>query len=186
MRRNVLVPAIVLGCLILAAVASAQSVASADILRATVTVDAIDKAQRVLTVRDEHGAKDTFRAPADMKRFDELKVGDRINLTYYMAKAFEVRKRDSSEPAPKAVGTSGTAIARSDGPLPGAAITEQRTETVWVKATDLNNALLTVVLPNGRIIKHKVQDPSLMKGIVADDRIDITYAEGLLVEVERP
>ena len=31
-----------------------------------------------------------------------------------------------------------------------------------------------------------VQDPSLMKGNVADDRIDITYAEGLLVEVDRP
>ena len=127
--------------------------------------------------------------PAEVKRFDELKVGDRINLTYYMAKAFEVRKRDSNEPAPKAVGTTGTGgvdIARSAGPLPGAAITERRTETVTVKATDLEKAMLTVWLPNGRIITHKVQDPSLMKGIVADDPIDITYEEGLLVEVERP
>ena len=186
MRRNLFVPATALCCVIIAAVASAQSAASADILRATVTVDAIDKAQRVVTVRDEYGVRDTFRAPAEVKRFDELKVGDRINLTYYLAKAFDVRKRDSNEPAPKAVGTSGTTVARSDGPLPGAAVTERRTETVWVKATDLNNALLTVVLPNGRIIKHKVQDPALMKGIVADDRIDITYEEGLLVEVERP
>ena len=93
MRRHLLVPVMSLCTLVIAAVASAQSAASADILRASVRVDAIDKAQRVVTVRDEKGNKDTFHAPPEMQRFDELKVGDRINLTYYQGIAFEVRKR---------------------------------------------------------------------------------------------
>lgn len=190
MRRHLLVPVMTLCTVFIAALASAQSVGSADILRASVRVDAIDKAQRMVTVRDEKGNKDSFHAPPEMQRFDELKVGDRINLTYYQGIAFEVRKRDSTAPAastPQPVGTSGTAeITRGTGPLPSGAITQRRTATVTVKATDLPNAMLTVVLPSGRIAKHKVQDPSLMKGIVADDKIDITYAEGLLVEVERP
>jgi hypothetical protein len=173
--------------------AAAQSAGSADVLTATVTVDAIDKAQRMVTVRDERGRKDTFHAPAEMQRFDELKVGDRINMTYYQGVAFEVRKRDAAAPATveapaeKPVGTSGTTeITRGAGPLPSGAITQRRTATVTVKATDLPNQLLTVWLPSGRVATHKVQDPEMLKGIVADDKIDITYAEGLLIEVERP
>ena len=193
MQRHLLIPLLALCAVATAAVSSAQSAGSADILRASVTVDAIDKAQRMVTVRDAKGKKDSFHAPPEMQRFDELKVGDRINLTYFEGIAFEVRKRDAGAAATtgtgaeKPVGTSGTAeITRGTGPLPSGAITQRRTATVTVKATDLNAQLLTVWLPSGRIAKHKVQDPSLMKGIVADDRIDITYAEGLLIEVERP
>jgi len=194
MQRHLLIPLLALCALATAAVSSAQSAGSADILRASVKVDAIDKAQRMVTVRDEKGHKDSFHAPPEMQRFDELKVGDRINLTYFQGIAFEVRKRDAAEStvgtsgtAEKPVGTSGTAeITRGTGPLPSGAITQRRTATVTVKATDLANQLLTVWLPSGRVATHKVQDPSLMKGIVADDKIDITYAEGLLIEVERP
>lgn len=194
MRRHLRIPLLALCAVVIAAVASAQSAGSAEILRATVTVDAIDKEQRLVTVRDEKGNKDTFHAPPEMQRFDELKVRDKINLTYFQGIAFEVRKRDAAAPAvgtsgtaEKPVGTSGTAeITRGTGPLPAGAITQRRTATVTVKATDLANQLLTVWLPSGRVATHKVQDPSLMKGIVADDRIEITYAEGLLIEVERP
>ena len=193
MRRYLVIPLLTLCAVAIAAVAAAQSAGSADILRATVTVDAIDKAQRMVTVRDAKGNKDHFHAPPEMQRFDELKVGDKINLTYFEGIAFEVKKRDAAAvattatAAEKPVGTSGTAeITRGTGPLPSGAITQRRTATVLVKATDLNAQLLTVVLPSGRIARHKVQDPSLMKGIVADDKIDITYAEGLLIEVERP
>ena len=146
-----------------------------------------------MTVRDENGSKDSFHAPPEMQRFAELKVRDRIDLTYFQGIAFEVRKRDAAAAAivagetDKPVGTSGTAeITRGTGPLPSGAITQRRTATVTVTATDLANQLLTVRLPSGRVAKHKVQDPALMKGIVADDKIDITYAEGLLIEVQRP
>ena len=195
MRRHLLIPLLALCAVATAAVSSAQSAGSADILRASVTVDAIDKAQRMVTVRDAKGNKDSFHAPPEMQRFDELKVGDKINLTYFQGIAFEVRKRDAAQAAAvgtsgtseKPVGTSGTAeITRGTGPLPSGAITQRRSATVTVKATDLANQLLTVWLPSGRVATHKVQDASLMKGIVADDKIDITYAEGLLIEVERP
>lgn len=193
MRRHLLIPVLALCAAATAAVASAQSAGSADIVRTTVTVDAIDKAGRMVTVRDGKGNKDSFQAPPEMQRFDELKVGDKINLTYFEGIAFEVKKRDAptvattATAAEKPVGTSGTTeITRGTGPLPSGAITQRRTATVTVKATDLNAQLLTVVLPSGRIARHKVQDPSLMKGIVADDKIDITYAEGLLIEVDRP
>ena len=77
MQRHLLIPLLALCAVATAAVSSAQSAGSADILRASVTVDALDKAQRMVTVRDAKGKKDSFHAPPEMQRFDELKVGDR-------------------------------------------------------------------------------------------------------------
>jgi hypothetical protein len=165
---------------------AAQAVGTADVLHASVTIDAIDTANRMVTFRDAHGRKDTVYAPPEMKRFEELKVGDRLNLTYYYARIFELRKAGAE---PKPTGTSGDGartVTPTDSTLPGATVTRRSTETVWVKSTDLNQALISVVRPDGRVLTRKVQDPSLMHGVVADDRIDVTYAEGLLLDVERP
>lgn len=174
---------------------TAQAVGSADILRASVTVDAIDPVNRTITFRDASGRKDTMAAPAEMKRFDEIKVGDKLNLTYTYARVYELRKATTSDAVATtgtsgrgtsgATGTSGS-VTRTDGPLPGALATNRMTKTVTVIATDLAEGLLTVRTPEGRIVKSRVQDKSLMTDVVADDKIEITYAESLLAEFERP
>jgi hypothetical protein len=167
---------------------AAQSVGSADVLHASVTIDAIDSATRTVTFHDASGHKDTITAPPEVKRFDELKVGDQLNFTYYYARIFELRKTGpGAEPKPTGTGGDGTTkVTPTDSPLPGGTVTRRATESVWVKSTDLNQGLISVVRPDGRVLTRKVQDPSLMQGVVADDRIDVTYAEGLLVDVERP
>jgi len=38
----------------------------------------------------------------------------------------------------------------------------------------------------GWTVKGKLDDPSLLKGIVADDEIAITFTESVLAEIERP
>jgi hypothetical protein len=165
---------------------SAQSAASSDVLRASAVIDSIDSAQRLITFRDPDGRREMLQAPPEVKRFDELKVGDTLNLTYYYARVYQVQKAGTGVAGP--VGTSGAdpRVTPTGGALPGATITRRLTETVLVKATDLDNRLLTVVRADGQIVKRKVQDPALMKGIVADDRIEVTYSEGLLLDFERP
>ena len=49
----------------------------------TVTIEAIEQSTRTVTVKDEKGIYETIYAPAEMKRFSELKVGDRITARYY-------------------------------------------------------------------------------------------------------
>src|SRR5262245_45504500 len=74
---------------------AAQRAASADVLHASVTISAIDPATRKVTFRDEKGNSETVVAGPEVKRYDELKVGDRVNLTYYFARIYELRKAGS-------------------------------------------------------------------------------------------
>ena len=49
----------------------------------TVTIEAIEQSTRTVTVKDDKGIYETIYAPAEMKRFSELKVGDKITARYY-------------------------------------------------------------------------------------------------------
>ena len=46
------------------------------------TVATIDHAKRVVNIKTSDGKFETVDVPAGAKRFDELKVGDKVSLTY--------------------------------------------------------------------------------------------------------
>lgn len=47
-------------------------------LSATSTIQAIDQTARTITLRHEDGTEDSFLVPPEVKRFGELKVGDKV------------------------------------------------------------------------------------------------------------
>ena len=49
----------------------------------TATVEAIETASRQVTARKPDGTDVTFYVPTSMKRFDSLKVGDKLTAKYY-------------------------------------------------------------------------------------------------------
>ena len=53
-----------------------------DTTQATVVVTAVDKGARSFSVKMSDGSKTEIQAPADMKEFDKIKVGDKIDVTY--------------------------------------------------------------------------------------------------------
>src|SRR6516165_5091395 len=71
---------------------SAQTVTKQQQATATLTIQAINSTARSLTLRNEKGEEDTFVAGPEVKRFDQLKVGDKIKVTYYESLVFELRK----------------------------------------------------------------------------------------------
>jgi len=167
-----------------AAPAAQKSLTTADLLHASVTIQSIDKAHRLVTFRDADGNTDTVVAPPEVKRFNELKAGDKLNLSYYQSRVFTLKKRGYEPPKP--TGTSGTVIARRETDTPAAIAAEQTTQIVTVKSTDLANGLISVVTEDGRVYRRKLEDKSLLQGVVADDRIEITHTQALLAEIERP
>ena len=48
----------------------------------TGTVETIDHAKRVMNIKTADGKFETIDVPAGAKRFDELKVGDKVSVTY--------------------------------------------------------------------------------------------------------
>ena len=169
-----------LACLVAApAVARAQTVTKQSQATATVTIQAINSTTRTLTLRNEKGEEDTFVAGPEVKRFDQLKVGDKIRVTYYESLVFELRKPgDKTNPAADAL-AAGRVKER-----PGGALATQQTRTVTVKAVDPSVPSITVVTENGQTITRKIENKKNIEGVKAGDRIDITYSQALLVAAE--
>ena len=72
-------------------------------ISASATIQAIDTTKRTITLRDESGTEDMYAVSPEVKRFNELKVGDKIKMTYYESIVLQVRKPGQTS------GTVGTA-----------------------------------------------------------------------------
>jgi Cu/Ag efflux protein CusF len=161
--------------------ASAQTVAKGDSITATFTIQAIDATARKITLRSEQGEEDTFSVTPEMTRFNELKVGDKVKATYYESMVFQLRKPgEKSIPA-----TADAALSRAKSALPAGTFGVQEKKTVTVKAVDSATPSITVVTEDGRVVTRKIEDKKNIEGVKPGDRIDITYTQALVMNIER-
>ena len=58
----------------------------------TATITAIDAASRAITVKGPQGKEVTVTAGPEVKNFAQLKVGDKVDLTYAEALTLELKK----------------------------------------------------------------------------------------------
>jgi Cu/Ag efflux protein CusF len=148
---------------------------------ATATIQAIDSTARRVTLRSEKGEEESFVVGPAVARFDELKVGDVVQMTYIESLVFQVRK-PGEPPDPASLEA---AVTRAKGALPGATIAVQEKQTVTVKAVDPAVPSITVTTEDGRTITRKIQEKKYLEGVKPGDRIDITYTESILTNVIR-
>jgi Cu/Ag efflux protein CusF len=149
-------------------------------ITATATIQAIDKANRMVTLKDDaSGVEDTMVVGPAMKRFDELKVGDKVKATYYESIVLQVRQ--AGAPAPTSGGANAT---RGTGASPSATLAAQQTTTVDVVSIDTKLPSITVKTADGRTVTRKVEDRKHLEGVKPGDKIDITYTQAALVSVD--
>ena len=146
----------------------------------TATIESIDKTLRLVTLKRADGTLATVYAdPEIVKRFDQLKVGDKVSATYYEALAVTVRR--PGEPPPTT--ETGTAIARAGGTMPGATISNQKTATVTVLSMDPKTRAVTVKTQDGRTVSLRVNEQKYFDAVKVGDTVDVTYTEAVLLEV---
>lgn len=158
----------------------AKTVTRSNVQKATVTIQQIDSTSRLITFKSADGSVDTVMAGPEVQRFNELKVGDKVNLSYYESVVMNVRKPGDPPLATNNVGVTGTA-----GKLPGGTMAVQAVTSVTVKAVDAAAGTITVTTRDGRVISRKVDNKSNLNGVKIGDTIDIAYTEALLVSVDR-
>jgi len=151
-----------------------------DTVTATATIQAIDKTNRLVTIKDESGTEDTMQVGPAMKRFDELKVGDKVKVQYYESLVLQVRKPGD------AVKTAGDTakLTPGTGAAPAATLSRQQTTTVEVLAIDQKLPSITVKTADGRTVTRKVEHRKNLEGVKVGDKIDITYTQAALMSVE--
>lgn len=147
---------------------------------ASVTIQQIDSTRRLVTYRSADGSEDTVYAGPEIARFNELKVGDKINMTYYESKVFQVRKPGAPplKPSDTMTATAGK------GAAPSGTLSRQTVQTVTVKAVDMNVPSITVTTADGRTVHRKVDNKANIEGVKVGDTIDIVSTEAILASVE--
>jgi len=158
-----------------------KPVTQTEAIELTATIEAIDKTDRLVTLMDEDGETDTIYCGPEVKRFDELKVGDTVTFRYSESIAYAIRKPGQPSSLPAETGPS---VTRGPGPRPGGTIAQQETATVTVKAVDAKVPSITVLTDDGRTVSFRVDDKKNLKDVKVGDTVEVTYTEAVAISVK--
>ena len=147
----------------------------------TAQVVALDKATRTLTLKGPKGNAVDLVAGAEVRNFDQIKVGDLVVAKYLEALTLELRKTKGATGAPT---VQGGLVAAKPGERPAVAGARQVTAIVDVTAVDPAKSTLTVKGPKGNLLTLNVQNPEQFKVVKVGDQLEVTYTEALAVSVE--
>jgi hypothetical protein len=166
------------------ALAAQKAVTVGETVEVTATIEGIDKAGRIVTLKAADGTVSNVYAGPDVKRFDELKVGDKVTFRYYESVVFQIRKPGAAAAPGTPAAAGDTKLVRNEGGRPGGTISRQETATVTVKAIDAKVPSVTVTTADGNTVSFKVDNPKNLEGVSVGDKVDITYTAAVMVSVK--
>jgi Ni,Fe-hydrogenase I large subunit len=149
----------------------------------TATVQALDLAKRVATLKGPKGELFDVKVGPQAKNLAQVKVGDEVVITYYESVAYRLLK-----PGEAAVPTTQTDVVGTapKGEKPAGIAGSQTTLTATILALDPKAQTATLKGPEGKIVTVKVKDPKNMEAVKVGDEVAITYTEALAISVEKP
>lgn len=152
----------------------------------TATVAAIEPETRMLTLRDEDGEEFTVQAGNKVRNFEQIEVGDEVDVLFYEALMAEVT---DAPPTAETTGGEPVVIDSRRAPIgdkPGGAASVVTTAVVTIDAVDLEENTVQFTGPGGQPREVEVQRPEMqefIKTLSAGDRVQVTYGEALAVAV---
>jgi hypothetical protein len=144
----------------------------------TATVEAIEASTREVTVKKPDGTYDVLYVPDTIKRFDTLKVGDKVTAKYYENVVLQVKPAGE-----KPVDRSSGAVTRATEATAGT-VAHQRTITATITAIDMNVPSIAFSGPNGWKYSSRVEDKEKLAMVKVGDKVDITWTEALILSLE--
>jgi len=143
------------------------------------TVATIDHSKRMVNIRKADGSFETVDVPAGAQRFDELKVGDKVSITYNNNVSARLKP-----PGEAPVDTQTGTTTAGQGERPGGTASVQRTMTATVDAIDKNASSITFTGPNGWKYSRHIVDPAVLDKVKVGDKVDITWSTDVTVSVQ--
>jgi Cu/Ag efflux protein CusF len=149
-------------------------------IKVTATITAIDKATRDLTLKGPQGNEIIVSAGPEVKNFDQLKVGDQVNLNYIEALTLELKKGGGM--IVQRTEKAGAAAAKP-GEKPAGAVGRQVTVVADVVAVDPAKQTVTLKGPQ-RTVNLRIPDPEQFKRVAKGDQVEATYTQAVALAVE--
>ena len=145
----------------------------------TATITAIDAAKREISLKGPKGNVVTVEVSKDVKRFNELKVGDEVTVKYTESLVARLAK-------PGEMPSTNLSGGRSEGARPGAAVKGEVTTVVTLVKIDPDAPSVTFKREDGVVRTVQVRDKKNLEGFKAGDRVAVTYSESVAVDVSTP
>lgn len=149
-------------------------------VRASVVVTGIDKATRTLTLKGAKGKVFDVIADAEVRNFDQIKVGDSVEVEYMKSVSVELKKPGSTS-GPSDVGFAARA---EPGEKPAGLVGHSTTVVAKVIDVDAANKTMTFQGPKGHIVVADVKNPDQFKVVKEGDEVEVTYTEAVAISVE--
>lgn len=154
-----------------------------NLVQTTATVEAIDAAERTVTLRGAQGRTAPVRIPAEID-LSRIEKGDVVDIAFYESVAVNVAAPGDAVPG---VRGASDAARSQPGELPGGAAIDQVTVTSTVTAIDQRAHTVTIRGPQGATRTVPVKNPELqqkMKGLKVGDLVQLTYTEAVAARLQ--
>ncbi len=145
----------------------------------TVTITAIDPAKRLITFKGPKGESVTVEASEEVKRFNELKVGDEVTIKYTESLVARIAK-------PGETASASVSGGRSEGAKPGGTAKGEVTLVVTLINVDMATPSVTFKTDDGEVHSFKVKDKKNLEGFKAGDKVALSYSQSVAIDVSTP
>ncbi len=154
-----------------------------DVVTVEATVDAIDTAKRIITLKTPTGMQRMVKVGPEVKNFDQIKVGDKVTARFLESVAVIVAKK-GEKPAASEVQTVEVA---PKGEKPAAVIVDTLEITAVVEKIDYKKRTISLKGPEGNV-RDFVVDKSVknFKNIKKGDDVFLRFTEAVAITVDKP
>ncbi len=150
---------------------------------AVATIKSVNRRTREVVLAGSDGRRFVVKLGPDVRNFDQLRAGQRVDVTYEQAFAAEIAPAGSSG-SPRAALGAGRA---APGQLPAGAVAGAVRVRVTITGLDLPSNTVSFVGPRGITRVVVVKDPgmqAMLGSLHVGSKVDLTYVEALSVRVE--
>jgi len=157
---------------------------TSNVMRTTATVTAINTATRAVTIQGDQGPV-TIQVGPDVKNFNNLKVGDRVNISYYQGIAAKLVKGGKTVSDP-AVSTFRQGNSPGPGLTPSGVVGASATVTAKIQDVNLPTNTVAFTDSNGTTHIVQVKTPemqSFIRDLKRGDIVQVTFTDSVAVEV---
>jgi len=151
------------------------------VIKQRLEVMAINHEKRWVELKDASGFTQKINVGDEARNFNQLAVGDVINVNRSKTIKIKAFDADSIEAGAEA----GAVFARTEeGQKPGAAIIGAEVVVVTIAAIDLTNSLVTLEDEEGNLEVLQPEIPSNLKKVKVGDKVAIMFIQSLSIAVD--
>lgn len=142
-----------------------------------------DPKTRTITFKNKEG-ESKFVAGPEITNFAQIKIGDRVNVTYETAVAIELIKTKSTGIRSK-VETSSVTNSKPNE-KPSELIANTTTIIADIVGVDRDKKLVSVKGPSGKVTTVTVKNPALLADVAVGEQVKVVYFDAMAASITAP